>query len=62
MCFSCWEKRKMASGQAAHRDASGLRDCLKKKLPAKDQTEICRRAVTVVFEKNYYPEDHEGKS
>jgi hypothetical protein len=36
-------------------------DCLKKKYTEKDQTEICRRAVTVVFEKTYYPEDHEGK-
>lgn len=25
------------------------------------EIEICRRAVTVEFEKNYYPEDHEGK-
>jgi hypothetical protein len=36
-------------------------DCLKKQYTEKDQTEICRRAVTVVFEKTYYPEDHEGK-
>jgi len=36
-------------------------DCLKQKYPEKDQTEVCRRAVTVVFEKTYYPEDHEGK-
>ena len=36
-------------------------DCLKKTYTEKDQTEICRRAVTVVFEKNYYPEDHDGK-
>jgi len=34
---------------------------LRKKYAEKDQTEICRRAVTVEFEKNYYPEDHEGK-
>ncbi len=36
-------------------------DCLKKQFTEKDQTEISRRAVTVVFEKSYYPEDHEGK-
>lgn len=36
-------------------------DCLKKKYTEKDQTEIGRRAVTVVFDKNYYPEDHEEK-
>jgi hypothetical protein len=35
--------------------------CLKKKYSDKDQTELCRRAVTVIFEKNYYPEDHDGK-
>lgn len=40
---------------------SAFDDCLKKKYTEKDQTEICRRAVTVVFEKSYYPEDHEGK-
>jgi len=36
-------------------------DCLKKTYTDEDQTEICRRAVTVVFEKNYYPDDHDGK-
>ena len=36
-------------------------ECLRKQYTEKDQTEICRRAVTVVFDKNYYPEDHEGK-
>jgi hypothetical protein len=36
-------------------------DCLKKEFTGEDQTEICRRAVTVVFEKNYYPDDHHGK-
>ena len=35
--------------------------CLKDKYTEKDQTEICRRAVTVVFEKNYYPDAHEGR-
>lgn len=34
--------------------------CLKGTFGA-DQTELCRRAVTVVFEKNYYPDDHDGK-
>jgi Second Messenger Oligonucleotide or Dinucleotide Synthetase domain len=32
--------------------------CLKKRY---SEVEICRRAVTVEFEKIYYPEDHEGK-
>jgi hypothetical protein len=34
--------------------------CLKKTFGA-EQIELCRRAVTVTFEKNYYPDDHEGK-
>lgn len=34
--------------------------CLQKTFGA-DQIEVCRRAVTVTFDKNYYPEDHEGK-
>ena len=59
--FVLGAEREMASGQAAHRDAQAFDDCLKKKYTEKDQTEICRRAVTVVFEKTYYPEDHEGK-
>lgn len=32
--------------------------CLKKQF---DEVELCRRAVTIEFEKNYYPDDHEGK-
>lgn len=32
--------------------------CLRKQY---SDVELCRRAVTVEFEKNYYPEDHEGK-
>jgi hypothetical protein len=36
-------------------------DCLKKEFTDDDQTEICRRAVTVIFEKSYYPDDHHGK-
>jgi hypothetical protein len=32
--------------------------CLKKQF---GEVEICRRGVTVEFEKIYYPEDHEGK-
>ena len=35
--------------------------CLKKTFPESGQTELCRRAVTVIFEKSYYPDDHEGK-
>lgn len=35
--------------------------CLKKTYKEDGQVEIGRRAVTVEFEKNYYPEDHDGK-
>lgn len=35
--------------------------CLKKRFTESGQTELCRRAVTVIFEKSYYPEDHEGR-
>jgi hypothetical protein len=34
--------------------------CLKNTFGA-DQTKLCRRAITVTFEKNYYPDDHDGK-
>ena len=34
---------------------------LKKTYTDKDQVEIGRRSVTTVFEKDYYPDDHEGK-
>jgi len=35
--------------------------CLKKKYSDTGQVEIGRRSVTIEFEKNYYPEEHEGK-
>jgi len=35
--------------------------CLKKTYTEQGQVEIGRRSVRVEFEKNYYPEDHEGK-
>lgn len=36
-------------------------DCLKKRYVQSGQVQIGRRSVTVEFEKNYYPEEHEGK-
>ena len=35
--------------------------CLKKKYTDQGQVEMGRRSVTVVFEKTWYPEDHDGK-
>lgn len=36
-------------------------NCLKQKYTEKDQVELNRRSVTVIFEKSYYPDDHDGK-
>jgi hypothetical protein len=38
-----------------------VESCLRKKYTDQDQVELCRRAVTVIFEKSYYPEGHEGR-
>lgn len=35
--------------------------CLKKTFSAADQVSIGRRSVTVEFDKNYYPDDHDGR-
>ena len=35
--------------------------CLRKTSTESGQTELCRRAVPVILEKSYYPDDHEGK-
>lgn len=35
--------------------------CLKKTYTEEGQVSIGRRSVTVEFEKNYYPEEHDGK-
>src|SRR3990172_3677516 len=35
--------------------------CLKNKYTEEGQVKISRRAVTVEFEKIYYPDDHDGK-
>lgn len=59
--FVLGEKEKWRRDKAPSEMLEAFDDCLRKTYTEKDQTEICRRAVTVVFEKSYYPEDHEGK-
>lgn len=38
-----------------------FKKCLEAKYTERDQVTIGRRSVSVEFEKNYYPEEHEGK-
>jgi hypothetical protein len=40
---------------------AAFESCLKKKYTEQGQVAIGRRSVTVEFEKNYYPEGHDGK-
>ena len=59
--FVLGEKEKWRRDKAPSEMLKAFDDCLRKIYTDKDQTEICRRAVTVVFEKSYYPEGHDGK-
>jgi hypothetical protein len=59
--FVLGEKEKWRRQKSPLEMLQAFDACLKKQFSGSDQTEICRRAVTVIFEKNYYPDDHEGK-
>jgi Second Messenger Oligonucleotide or Dinucleotide Synthetase domain len=59
--FVLGEKEKWRRDKAPIEMLKAFDECLKKKFSGADQTELCRRAVTVIFEKNYYPDDHHGK-
>jgi Second Messenger Oligonucleotide or Dinucleotide Synthetase domain len=59
--FVLGEKEKWRREKPPIEILQAFEKCLKKTFSEQDQTEICRRAVTVIFEKNYYPDDHEGK-
>lgn len=59
--FVLGEDEKWRRGKPAGEMLQTFEKCLKKTFTESGQTEICRRAVTVVFEKSYYPDDHEGK-
>jgi hypothetical protein len=55
------EKEKWRRAKPPIEMLQAFEQCLKKQYTEKDQVKISRRAVTVEFEKNYYPDDHVGK-
>jgi hypothetical protein len=59
--FVLGEKEKWRRDSPPIDTLEAFEKCLKKKYTEQGQVEIGRRSVTVVFEKNYYPDDHEGK-
>lgn len=56
--FVLGEKEKWRRDKSPLEMLQAFERCLKEKY---SDVQICRRAVTVEFEKAYYPEDHEGK-
>ena len=56
--FVLGEKEKWRRAKPPVEMLQAFETCLKKQF---DDVELSRRAVTVVFEKSYYPDDHEGK-
>jgi len=54
-------KEKWRRDKAPIETLQAFEKCLKKTYTEQGQVEIGRRSVTVEFEKNYYPEDHDGK-
>src|SRR5262245_24095405 len=59
--FVLGEKEKWRRDKPPIETLEAFEKCLKEKYPGQGQVVIGRRAVTVEFEKNYYPEDHDGK-
>ena len=59
--FVLGEKEKWRREKPPIETLQAFEQCLKKKYADQGQVEIGRRSVTVVFEKNWYPDDHEGK-
>ncbi|MCM3869285.1 MAG: hypothetical protein ND895_01140 [Pyrinomonadaceae bacterium] len=56
--FVLGEKEKWRRDKPPSEMLQAFEECLKAKY---SDVQICRRAVTVEFDKAYYPEDHEGK-
>ena len=56
--FVLGEKEKWRRDKPPIETLQAFEQCLKTKYA---DVELCRRAVTVEFEKAYYPEEHEGK-
>src|SRR6266545_4355820 len=59
--FVLGEKEKWRRNKPPIETLEAFETCLKKTYTEKGQVEMGRRSVTVEFEKNYYPEDHDGK-
>jgi len=59
--FVLGDKEKWRQNKPPIEMLQAFESCLKKTFTESGQTELCRRAVTVIFEKSYYPDDHEGK-
>jgi hypothetical protein len=59
--FVLGEKEKWRRDKPPIETLQAFEAHLKKTYTEKDQVTIGRRSVTVEFEKNYYPEEHEGK-
>lgn len=59
--FVLGEKEKWRRDKPPIEMLQAFEKCLRKKYSESGQVEINRRSVTVEFEKNYYPDDHDGK-
>jgi len=59
--FVLGEKEKWRRSKPPVETLQAFEKCLKGKYTQQGQVEIGRRSVTVEFEKNYYPENHDGK-
>src|SRR5215472_174334 len=59
--FVLGEKEKWRRKKPPIDTLRAFEDCLKKKYTEQGQVELCRRSVTVEFDKDYYADDHDGK-
>jgi Second Messenger Oligonucleotide or Dinucleotide Synthetase domain len=59
--FVLGEKEKWRRDKPPVDTLQAFERCLKKEYSETGQVTINRRSVTVEFEKNYYPDDHDGK-
>lgn len=59
--FALGQKERWRRDKPPLETLKAFEACLKKQYSEAGQVETGRRSVTVEFEKNYYPEDHEGK-
>jgi hypothetical protein len=59
--FVLGEKEKWRRQKPPSDTLEAFEKCLKKKYAEPGQVEVNRRSVTVEFEKNYYPDDRDGR-